>query len=72
MVIFYNRSAGISVPFVSLRAPGHSIKGFLVGVEHPLNIICVRRLGKRERKQQPRFPRLQVVVGDEAAPLPSD
>ena len=30
----------------------------LVHVEHPLNLIGIVRLGERQRKQQPRLPRL--------------
>jgi hypothetical protein len=30
----------------------------LVHVEHPLNLIGIIRLGERQRKQQPRLPRL--------------
>jgi hypothetical protein len=30
----------------------------LVLVEHPLNLIGIIRLGERQRKQQPRLPRL--------------
>ena len=41
----------------------------LVGIEHPLNLIGIRRLRKRQRKQQPRLPGLQIVAGDETASL---
>ena len=37
----------------------------LIGVEHPLNFIRIIGFRKRKGKQQPCFPRLQVVAGDE-------
>ena len=33
-----------------------------VGVEHPLDVVGVIGLGERQRKQNARFPRLQVVA----------
>ena len=37
----------------------------LIGVEHPLNFIRIIGFRKRKGEQQPCFPRLQVVAGDE-------
>jgi hypothetical protein len=41
----------------------------LVGIEHPLNLVGIRRLRERQRQQQARFPWLQIIPGDEAASL---
>ena len=43
--------------------------GLLIGIEHVLNFVGVICFGQRQRKQQARFPWLQVVAGDEAASL---
>src|SRR6188472_176284 len=39
-----------------------------VGVEHPLDVVGVARLGESEREQNACLPWLQIIAGDEAAP----
>ena len=53
------------LPYLGLAWRGSIERADLVGVEHPLDVVGIGSLGQRQREQDARLPRWQIVAGHE-------